>query len=400
MHDFSTVVRPDAPDDLPAESLAALVTAGNSFAFDLWAQVRTAQGNFAISPASIFLALVMTCAGARGETAAEMAKALRIAGLKGIHPAAAGLLHRWNDPERTAYVLRVVNRLFGEQTYRFEDHYLDLVRKRYGAPLEPVDFCNAPEPSRARINTWIAQQTAGRIQNLLAPGTVSELTSLVLTNAVYFSGKWINPFEEHDTSDARFRAPESEIHVPTMHQTDHFSYGEVRGLQILEMRYVPGEIAMTVLLPNAADGLESLEASLSAIDLNRWLAGLQYPRVQVALPKFTIDPAEPVGLKSTLAELGMVRAFDRDNADFSGIAAFPDPRDRLLIDEVAHKSFVKVNEAGTEAAAASVVVELFGAIRHEAKPKQFTADHPFLFLIRDTNSKMILFIGRLTDPKP
>ena len=196
MHDFSTIGRPKSVKDLPSETPAALPEASNEFAVELWNRIRRQEGNLAVSPSSIYLALAMTWAGARSETAGQMAEVLHLQGREGIHEAAATLLYDWNDPSRTAYELRIVNRLFGEQSYRFEEEYLELVRRRYGAPLERIDFRYAPEPSRARINAWIEQQTAERIRDLLSPGDVGELTRLILTNAVYFLGKWVEPFYE------------------------------------------------------------------------------------------------------------------------------------------------------------------------------------------------------------
>lgn len=401
MYDFSTVVRPEPVKDLPSETLAALVEASNAFAVDLWNRIRCQEGNLAVSPSSISLALAMTWAGARSETAGQMAEVLHLEGREGIHEAAATLLYDWNDPSRTAYELRIVNRLFGEQSYRFEEEYLELVRRRYGAPLERIDFRYAPEPSRARINAWIEQQTAERIRDLLSPGDVGELTRLILTNAVFFLGKWVKPFHEENTLQAAFRAPGLKIRVPTMQQVGNFNYCRKANVKILELPYRGGDFAMTILLPRAANGLPALEKRISTTVLDRWRADLQLRSVAVAIPRFTIDPASPILLKSTLAEMGMPRAFDRSAADFTGIADPPDSQDRLFIDEVVHKSYVKVDEAGTEAAAATAVLPTATASRGlwTPKPKPFRADHPFLFLIRDVRSRVILFVGRVTDPR-
>jgi len=383
--------RPGPPDD------DALVEASNAFAVDLWNRVRRQEGNLAVSPASISVALSMTWAGARGETADEMAQVLHLERPNRIHEAAATLLHHWNNPDRSEYELRVVNRLFGEQSYDFKEEYLELVRRRYGAPVERLDFRNAPEPSRARINTWVETQTAERIRNLLPPGAVNDLTRLILTNAIYFLGKWVNPFHEDSTRDAVFRTPGHKVQIPMMHQTGDFLYCGTGDLKILELPYRGGDFAMTVLLPSAVDGLKALEKQISTKVLDRWLADLREQPVQVAFPKFTIDPTESMCLASILAEMGMRRAFDRNAADFTGIGDPPNAQDRLFINDVIHKPFVKVDEAGTEAAALTAMVMQILSLR-SPKPKEFRADHPFLFLIRDVRSRMILFIGRVTDP--
>jgi serpin B len=394
MGDFSTIVRPEPVETFSSQAMAALAEANNAFAADLWGRLPFEEGNLAVSPASISMALAMTWAGARGETADQMAGVLHLEGREGIHEAAATLLNRW---DRSAYELRVVNRLFGEQSYHFVEEYLEFVRRRYGAPLECVDFRNEPEPSRVRINAWIEKQTAGRIRDLLSPGAVDALTSLILTNAVYFLGQWVNPFEEYYTHDAPFRAPGGEILVPTMHQTSHLLYCETADLRILEMPYRGGDFAMTILLPSAVDGLEALEKQISARMLDRWRADLRQVSVEVALPRFTIDPAGPIRLASILAGMGMPQAFDQGAADFTGIADPPNHQDRLFIGAVVHKSFVKVDEVGTEAAAATVVEQSFGAY-DPPPPRQFRADHPFLFLIRGVPNGMILFMGRVVEP--
>jgi len=399
---------PERADDATPESTAALVQASNAFGLDLWARLREEEGNRVFSPASISLALGMTWAGARGETGEQMARVLHFGEQEAVHAAAAALLARWNDPGREQYELRVVNRLFGEQRYTFEQDFLALTRRRYGAPLEALDFSGAPDPSRQHINAWVAGQTADRIRDLLPPRSVDSDTRLVLTNAVYFLGKWVSPFEPNLTRDADFHvAPGRTVQVPTMHRTAPFAYGEAPGLTLLEMPYRGEDLAMVFLLPNERDGLDALERGLSAEALSGWLAALSSDpapgslsptRVAVSLPKFEIDPASSTALKQTLVEMGMPVAFDRGAADFTGMANPPDPRERLHISQVFHKAFVRVDEEGTEAAAATAVVMGRGAGPPPAQPKVFQADHPFLFLIRDLRSGMILFLGRVSDP--
>jgi len=257
---------------------------------------------------------------------------------------------------------------------------------------------NAPEPSRTRINAWVEKQTAGRIRDLLSSGSVDELTRLILTNAVYFLGRWVNQFKVKDTHDAPFRTPDREILVPTMHQADAFRFCENDELAVLEMMYRGGNIAMAILLPRDKDGLPAFEERVSTNGIDRWLDQLRGQPVTVAIPKFKIDPPDPIHLTSTLAAMGMPLAFDRNSADFTGIADPPDPQDRLFISDVIHKSFVNVDETGTEATAAAALATRCLSVR-PTTAREFRADHPFLFLIRDTRSKTILFIGRVTDPR-
>jgi serpin B len=314
-----------------------------------------------------------------------------------IHAAASHQLAAWSDDSRTAYELRVANRLFGERSYTFQEDFLALTRDRYGAALEPVDFINAADPSRLRINAWVEERTQERIQDLLPEQSIDGETRLVLTNAVYFLGTWEHQFDEAQTRDAAFHlARGRDAQVPTMHQTESFGFSQQDGVKLLEMPYRGDELAMTFLLPDARDGLPAFEQSLTVERLAQLIASLEERRVEVALPRFTIDPATSLELKPVLQELGMRLAFER-TADFTGMADPPSPDDRLYISKVFHKAFVKVDEVGTEAAAATAVVMARAGGMPQAPPS-FTADHPFLFLIRDLRSGTILFMGRVADP--
>jgi len=382
----------------------AIGTASNQFAADLWGRLRTQRGNLAVSPASAWMALSMTHGGARAGTADEMSRVLHLPGDAAATRSLAGrLLANWNDPSRTTYTLRVVNRLFGEQTYRFEEPFVASTRDAFRAPFEPVDFRGAAEAARTHINGWVAQQTENRIRDLLPAGSITGLTRLVLTNAVYFLAKWAAPFERESTNDRPFTlADGATANVPTMHQVSYFKYAQPAGagVQLLEMPYRGNELAMAFVLPTDRAGLPALEARLDAATLEGWLGGMTATRVIVALPKFTIDPPEPLALATTLSAMGMPTAFDRVAADFTGIANPPTPDQRLYISHVFHKAFVKVDEEGTEAAAATAVVMAeAGAAPPSEPPPEFRADHPFLFFLRDLRSGAILFAGRVEDPR-
>jgi serpin B len=317
---------------------------------------------------------------------------------------AAARIGAWNATKHPDLTLRVVNRLFGEKTYRFEKAFLGTTQSRWRAPLEKVGYVQDAEAARARINGWVASETRDRIRDLIPRGAIDEETRLTLVNAVYFLGKWQQPFQRRHNEDRPFFVtPGQGVTVPMMrHQIVALPYGEADGVQVLEMPYREGPFAMTVVLPRAVDGLAALEARLDAPTFAAWIAALQTRDVRVRFPKFTIDPAESLALKPVLVALGMADAFDRAAADFTGIAAPPDPADRLCISHVFHKAFVKVDEQGTEAtAASSVVMARVGAAPGPPPPPppEFIADHPFLFFIRDTESGVILFAGRLADPR-
>jgi serpin B len=364
----------------------------NRFAFDLYAHLLRQEGNLFLSPYSISTALTMTYAGARGQTADQMAKVLCLpASREAVHVAYATLQRDLNAAgAKGAFDLVVANRLWGQKGYEFLSDFLALVEKNYGAGLEQVDFAGATEAARQTINTWVEKQTRDKIKELLKPGILDgRETTLVLTNAIYFKGKWSEEFDKKLTRDEDFFVtPEKKVTAPLMHQTETFGYFDGGEFQALELPYQGDRLAMVVLLPKAKDGLAALEASLSAEKLAEWVGKLHRREVQVALPRF--KTAAEFSLKDTLVAMGMTDAFG--DADFSGM----DGKKDLVISAVVHKAFVDVNEEGTEAAAATAVV-MGRAAMPEPAPV-FRADHPFLFLIRDTKTGAILFLGRILDP--
>ncbi len=386
----------------PNANQAALFTpASNAFAVDLYQRVRGEPGNLFFSPASIEIALAMTTAGARGETAEQMSRVLHIEGdAAAFHDAAARMLTSWNDASGAEYELHVANRLFGERSYRFEAPFLTLVRESYRAPLEPLDFRNGADASAHHINSWVASQTGGHIERLFEPGALTSLTRLVLVNAVYFLGKWASPFGESETHDRTFYVGGTDAHdVPTMHLDHELFYGEDDEVQVLEMPYVGDRLSMTIILPRARDGLGAVEASLDPESLYRRYTYVGRREVDAYVPRFTIRGAG-LALAPVLREMGMPLAFDENAADFTGIVRRTASTPGIVLDSVVHEAFVEVNEEGTEAAAATAVVaELAGAEPSEPPPPvEVRADHPFLFLIRDTRTGAILFLGRLEQP--
>jgi serpin B len=294
--------------------------------------------------------------------------------------------------------LRIANRLFGEKSYKFEQPFVDKTRQSFGAPLERVDFASSPEPSRAQINGWVQQQTEQRIKDLLPPGCIQSDTKLVLVNALYFLADWLAPFDTAATNDQPFHLSSAQTkNVPTMHKTLGLRMARADGVAVLELPYKGNDAAMLLVLPDKVDGLAAVEQSLSLARLDAWTAALKPESVTVSLPKFEVNPPRSMALAPVLGALGIKTAFDKQQADFFAIARPADPRNRLYISEVFHKAFVKVDEKGTEAAAATAVVMAPGG----APPRrgvEFTADHPFLFFIVDKPSGLVLFMGRVSDP--
>jgi serpin B len=385
-----------------ASELASLARSNTAFALDLYAKLRArAKGNLALSPLSISTALTMTWAGARGETAAQMKKVLHLEGDPDRAVSVTGALVAEYGAADNKVTVRIANRLFGDKAYTFDPGYLGRVDAAFGAPLEPLDFKTAAEGARGHINGWVSGATEGRITNLIPPGGVDADTRLVLTNAIYFKGDWATPFERDATRPAAFHTTATDQHdVPTMHQEASFHFASLDGVKVLELPYQNGALAMSLVLPDAVDGLDALEARLTPEALGKWLGALAGVKVDVSLPRLEIDPPDPLSLGDRLQELGMPLAFDRRQADFTGIASPPSPEDRLSIAKVFHKAFVKVDEKGTEAAAATAVTMAVAgaAAPPPTPPPEFKADHPFLFFLRDVRSGMILFMGRVGDP--
>jgi serine protease inhibitor len=382
----------------PAGALRTLAQASNAFGIDLYQKLRARQGNLVMSPASLTTALAMTWGGARGTTAAEMQKVLHLAGTPEDVMRTSGQLAAALEDPRRPITFRIANRLFGERSYRFQPAYLEATKAAYGAPLEALDFRGAPEPARARINGWVEERTERRIKDLVPAGGVQSATSLVLVNALYFLGDWAQPFEKHATHPRPFHLSAArQKDVPTMNRRGGFRFVERPDLKALALPYKGGQMSMLLVLPQAKDGLEAVERALTAQALEALVASLKAQDVLVALPKFEVNPAESLALAELLREMGMASAFDPGRADFTGMADPPDPRQRLAIGAVFHKAFVRVDEKGTEAAAATAVGMLAGAAP-PPKGAEFIADHPFLFFIRDEASGLVLFQGRVADP--
>jgi len=376
--------------------VASVVDADNRFAIDLYQRVRGEDGNLFFSPASISMALAMTYVGAAGDTEAEMAKTLHFDIPKAqLAEEMRALRTSWNaESKNQGFRLNVANRLWGQDGYRFLPDFLRITRTDYGAELGRVDFRGEPEQARQAINAWVEDNTARKITNLIPSSAALRDARLVLTNAVYFKGEWQAPFSKSLTKDADFQiSVDRKTKAPLMHKQAHFWYAAVDGLQLLYLPYGDRSLSMVVLLPEAADGLSRLEEKLTNINLQKWVATLVSQEVIVYLPKF--KTTTQLQLSKTLTSTGMISAFDRATADFSGMTGDKE----LFISAAFHKAFVDVDEEGTEAAAATGVIPMVHAAPTGAnEPPIFRADHPFVFLIRDNRTGAILFLGRIVDP--
>jgi serpin B len=366
----------------------------NAFATASYKQLMAGDANLILSPFNIATALSMALAGARGQTALEIQTVLRLHYDPSYDSALGALLADLVKAGNTgANELRAANALWAQRGFTIQPAFENTLANNYHAPLTPLDFIANPEAARARINRWTEEQTKEKIKNLLPPGSLDAHTRLVLTSAIYFYGEWQDPFVASSTKAAPFTLPGgATAEANFMNQTAHFGYAETPSAQVLEMRYAGTEFAFDILLPKSPTGLPALEKSLTPENLTGWLAALATRNVQLSLPKFRAE--SEFSLRKALSTMGMPTAFT-DKADFSGI----DPIRGLAISEVVHKAFVDVSERGTEAAAATGITMRTLAMRAPEQAVVFRADHPFIFLIRDTRTGVVLFIGRLTNPR-
>jgi serpin B len=384
-----------------ADLLAALVQGNSEFALDLYARISPGDGNRFVSPFSMSTALAMAYAGAQDETALQIARALHFKlPPSQLHPAFHRLiaeLHSRNAnqaaPDQPADVqLYTANALWAQAGERILPDFQKRIEVNYHGGLYPVDFRHAPDAAARTINAWVEEQTKGKIQDLIKSTHIDPHTVLILTNAIYFKALWASPFSKEKTSPDDFHSsPRDLARVDMMKQSGRFRYFDEGSLQALELPYKGNTLAILILLPRAKDGLGQLESSLTSAKIANWVSKLSSHRVDVSLPRFKLT-AE-IELKDALSALGMPVAFKPGVADFSGITGTRE----LAISAVVHKAFVEVDEKGTEAAAATGVGFARTAVVAQP-PVVFRADHPFFFLIRDTRTGSILFLGRLVRP--
>jgi len=381
---------------LSAEEEHADARASNAFTAKLYARLKRAPGNLMLSGTSVRHALALAALGARGDTAREMLTTLQApeSAAKQIAVAKAETA-AWQDARGSAELV-VADRLWSDKALTPKEDFASAASAAFGAGIEPVDFANAPDVARRTINAWVAEKTANKIPDLLAEGMIDKRTRLVLSDAIYFKARWSAPFTASATKDEPFTAaPGRTSNVPTMHDTALHTFAQVGTTKLLVMRYSGARLSMLVALPDTAAGLAKLEESFSADTFETWTKALAPQRVAISLPRFAFKWGGP--LEAPLQDLGMRAAFS-GKADFTGIAE-PSAGERLQISRVVQKTWVSVDENGTEAAAASGVgMSVTSAITGPIA--EFKADHPFLFFVYDDKRGRILFAGRMSDPKP
>jgi serpin B len=290
--------------------------------------------------------------------------------------------------------LNIANGLWAQQDFRFLDAYFDLVKSKYHPELKNVDFTNniLREATRREINAWVEKNTNDKIKNILSQGDLTSLTRLVLVNAIYFYGDWASPFKKASTKTKAFSMMDGTSDtMPFMNQKNRYNYFEDSKIQAIEIPYMDSKASMVIFLPKKTNGIADPGKSLDYTYYQEIIESMEFNDVYLSLPKFKLDFKLELG--NTLSQMGMPLAFSPE-ADFSGMTGKRD----LFISKVIHQAFIKVDEKGTEAAAATAVAMSLGMAPQHIEPKIFNADHPFVFLIRDNTTGSILFMGEILKP--
>jgi serpin B len=387
----------DKPIDKGEKAAPAMERGDHAFAARLYSTQQGEKGNLVISPSSGRVALSMAWLGAKGKTFEQMRDVLGFDGdTDKVAADMAKSIARWNGTSDPKVKVRVANATWGDQTVPFTATWLDAMKTSYAAPLAKVDFIRSFEPARKTINDWIAVKTEQKIQGTLKEGDLTKDTRFVLVNATYFDGQWSHAFQAKETREGAFHVEAGrDVKKPLMHQTAHFKYGETADAQVLSMPYGAGGYSMVAVLPKDTFGLAKLEKGMTGATIDAWLSAPSWEQeVVVTFPKLRAESRMSLG--GALVKLGMKDAFDDRAADFSGIAPHKGPDDNLYLAKVIQKCFVEVDERGTVAAAATVVI---GAVPTAVAPmpRVFDATHPFLWFLRDEAGN-VLFMGRVVEP--
>jgi serpin B len=391
---------PPQPPATPAE-LAAQAEVDLAFALDLYGALRSREGNLILSPLCVASGLAAAWPGARGETARQLGRVLHAASpaertswLAGRHVAT---LRASGGP----VALRFASRLYVDRSVALDRGFATTTAAAWGEPPQRVDFRQRAELVRREINAWGAEVTLGRLSEIVGPSAVGESTRLVLAEAVHVLGRWEKPFHERRTKPAAFHLTRStEKDAPTMAQVEHFRFSRSPGLKVLELDLEGRALVLTLLLPDQVDGLDELERQLTPEALAGWLKGAAFHLVDLRWPRFELGPPA-LSVRPALEALGMPLAFDPAAADFSGMGTPAGGPGGLWLGEISHRAFLKVDENGLEAAAAAASMIIGKGLAPPPAPiEEFHADHPFLFLLRETSTGGILFLGRMADPAP
>lgn len=375
------------------QKILSVVEGNNFFSFDIFSKSEKKNENLLISPYSISSALAIMYAGARTKTEKQMSDVLYFSqDQKSMHSEFKILIDSLAKVNKNGLDLKTANSLWIQKDYNLLKDYLDLVNKYYKTGVKKTDFKNQTEKSRLDINKWVEIQTKNKIKELLKPNILSQSTKLVIINAIYFNGTWDVKFDKKFTKNDIFLTEENiKKEVPFMNITGQYKYLENEYLQLLDMPYKGKNVSMIIILPKKNEGLTLMEEFMNWKQFEDVRKNMVYHKVKISLPKFNLT--SELELKNTLSIMGMADAFGKE-ADFSGITGNKD----LMIDKVIHKTFISVNESGTEAAASTAILNSPGSGSTLQKQVEFKANHPFVFILKSNSTHCILFIGRVTNP--
>jgi serpin B len=399
----------DEPVSVPQpeinETHRQIIEQSKKLALALYSDLRKNPGNQVLSPYGVSASLAMLLSGADGATRKEIHTVLGISfNEEHAFHAAQGDLLRWlsADDAARSHRLDIASAIFTQHDQDPLIAFVKLLETHYAAQPHLVDFVSQPATARKVINDWAAEKTRDKIDEVVAPDEVNTQTRLVLASAVYFKGQWEQAFDPSRTEPAAFHlSTDKKIDVPMMHESQEFAYAHVDGVRVLIMPYRGNELSMALVLPEEKDGLSALEEKLDAAALSRWLdaAAKNVVRLPVSIPKFKFDDSQD--LEAGLKRMGMLTAFDPTAADMSRIDGVrptaANAGDRLFVDRIRQRAMIEVNEEGTEAAAVTTISKTETSKEPRGAPS-FRADHPFLFLIRENSTGLILFLGRVVDP--
>lgn len=382
----------------------------NEFAFDLYRQIGATDQNLILSPYSLSSLLVILADGASGNTQQQLYQALHFPAGNNNHVAELAKIDtelmpdndcqgwfsckfkhasKWFGFKKSSTFL-IANSLWAEESLIYKKPFLAVMGQSRINHFYQVNFNKAPEAARQRINNWVEEKTDQYIKKLIAPGTITGATQLILVNAIYFNGLWESPFKPEATEQKPFLLSDGNtIQTAMMSKLDNFFYSEDDRLQMLQLPYLKSSIRMAVLLPKTTHSVKEIQQALTQATFSKLLQNATNLKVLVSLPKFKLASTFN-SLKQPLQQMGVIDAFS-DQADFSNITT-----SALAISDIIQKAVIEVDEKGTVAAAATAVV-MFGAAVQQ--PIQFNANHPFLFILYETKSGVILFIGQVFNPQ-
>ncbi len=384
----STNNKPNNSYDL--SRIKNLSNSNNIFAIKLYKKLSKNDKNIFFSPFSIYDALCMSYIAARGNTKIEMKKVLSLnISQKQLPILSKELLDSIQSNSKKGYILKIANAIWIQKDFCILPSFVKTLEDYYNSQIFKVDFIKHKEITIKKINSWVAKKTNNKIKSLIHKDDIDNLTRLILTNAIYFKGDWASKFNKKETTTQKFYINNKRtINIKMMHQTGNFKYLSTKNFQVIELPYIGQTVSMVIFLPNKLTGIKNLDKYLTLKNFYLYLSELRTKNINIYLPKFKLKTR--YYLKSILCQLGMKDAFS-NKADFSGITGKPN----LKIKKVIHQAYIKVDEKGSEAAAATAVVFKLKCIM---MPITFRADHPFIFFIIHNPTKTILFMGRVVNP--